>query len=85
MATGAPNIFSVPGSMFSLEKGISLSKLEFHKETSTPGFPDLKAEMNYFRTLPQEKTLEFLSIDVPETSFSGEVLFRKRAPGDNYF
>jgi CRP-like cAMP-binding protein len=98
MATGVPNIFIVPESMFSLGKGISLAELEFPvyyhffflkqkvqvictraqqqriqvilsealfgprnltslaaefpKGTSTPGFPDLKAEMDHFRTLP---------------------------------
>lgn len=29
MATGVPSIFIVPGTLFSLEKGISLTELEF--------------------------------------------------------
>lgn len=98
MATGVPRIFIVPGAMFSLEKGISLTELEFpvyyhffflkqrvqvvctraqkqriqtilsealfgprnlaplaaefSNGASTPGFPDIKAEMDHFRTLP---------------------------------
>lgn len=98
MATGVPKIFIVPGAMFSLDTGISLTELEFPvyyhffflkqkvqvvctraqkqriqvilsealfgprnltslaaefpKGASTPGFPDLKAEMDHFRTLP---------------------------------
>jgi hypothetical protein len=42
-------------------------------------------DLDLFRSLPPEKTLEFLSIAVPQTLSSGEVLFRKGDPGDRFF
>jgi CRP-like cAMP-binding protein len=42
-------------------------------------------DLDLFRSLPPEKTLEFLSIAVPETLSSGEILFRKGDPGDRFF
>lgn len=42
-------------------------------------------DLDLFRSLPPEKTLEFLSIAVPQTLSSGEVLFRKGEPGDRFF
>jgi CRP-like cAMP-binding protein len=42
-------------------------------------------DLDLFRALPPEKTLEFLCIAVPQTLEPGTVLFRKGDPGDRFF
>jgi CRP-like cAMP-binding protein len=42
-------------------------------------------DLHLFRSLPPEKTLEFLCIAVPETFKSGTVLFRKGDPGNRFY